>query len=259
MNESAVKQPKMEITEKSTQQKPTAISFFAGAGGMDAGFSMSGFDVKVAIEIDPSCCDTLRKNLKNTIVINEDINNISAASILDYAGLSAGEVDCIFGGPPCQSFSLAGKREGLNDDRGLLVFRFIDLVRQIRPKTFVMENVKGMVNWQGGIVIKEVERMLEEPLITGEKYKVTHRVLNSADYGVPQSRERVFVVGSKLKSEYKFPQPTHSRSTLDDKDGKKPYVTVGDALSELPSPGSPSKAALRVSQSIKGRIAKHGY
>lgn len=152
---------------------------------MDAGFHLAGFDVRLAVEIDPSCCDTLRHNLKHTKIVNKDINKLSSEEICEMSGLKSGQIDCVFGGPPCQSFSLAGRREGLNDERGLLVFRFIELVPELRPKTFVLENVKGMVNWQGGVVLQEVERMLKEPLPTGEKYQVQHSVLNAADFGVP--------------------------------------------------------------------------
>lgn len=226
---------------------------------MDSGFYSAGFDVKLAIEIDPSCCETLRHNLKRTQVVNRDINKISADEICEISGLKAGSIDCIFGGPPCQSFSLAGQRKGLNDERGLLVFRFIQLMRELRPKTFVLENVKGMVNWQGGIVLQEVENMLAEPLITGEKYKVQHSILNAADFGVPQNRERVFIVGSRIKSEYKFPKPTHTAAPTEHDRMLKPHVTVGDALRGLPEADAPSKTALRVSQTIKGRIEKHGY
>lgn len=226
---------------------------------MDAGFHMAGFDVRLAIEIDPSCCETLRHNLKQTKIANKDINNLSSEEICKMSGLEVGQIDCIFGGPPCQSFSLAGRREGLNDHRGLLVFRFIELVRELKPKTFVLENVKGMVNWQGGIVLQEVERMLEEPLPTGEKYQVQHNVLNAANFGVPQSRERVFIVGSRLKATYKFPKPTHAARSGTDDVRCKPHVTVGEALRGLPDADAPSKAALRVSQTIKGRIEKHGY
>lgn len=241
------------------QKKPSAISFFSGAGGMDAGFEQAGFDVKLAVEVDPSCCDTLRHNLTRTKVVNADINSLSASDISKLSGLKIGEIDCIFGGPPCQSFSLAGKREGLNDERGLLVFRFIDLVRELRPKTFVLENVKGMVNWQGGIVLREVERMLKEPLPTGEKYEVQHRVLNAANYGVPQNRERVFIVGSRLRAAYLFPKHTHSARPSNDPEASRPHVTVGDALHGFPSADSPSKTALRVAETIRGRIEKHGY
>jgi len=240
-------------------QKPTAISFFAGAGGMDAGFHLAGFDVKLAVEIDPSCCDTLRHNLKRTKIVNRDINTLSSEEICEMSGLNSGHIDCVFGGPPCQSFSLAGRREGLNDERGLLVFRFIELVRELRPKTFVLENVKGMVNWQGGVVLQEVEKMLEAPLPTGEKYNVQHSVLNAANFGVPQNRERVFIIGSRLKSTYKFPEPTHAANPSEHDKIRKPHVTVGQALRGLPAANAPSKTALRVSQTIKGRIEKHGY
>ena len=240
-------------------KKPTAISFFSGAGGMDAGFHLAGFDVRLAVEIDPSCCDTLRHNLKHTKIVNEDINKLSSEEICEMSDLKSGQIDCVFGGPPCQSFSLAGRREGLNDERGLLVFRFIELVRELRPKTFVLENVKGMVNWQGGVVLQEVERMLKEPLPTGEKYQVQHSVLNAADFGVPQNRERVFIVGSRLKAAYKFPEPTHAAKPTADNKALKPQMTVGQALRGLPEADTPSKTALRVSQTIKGRIEKHGY
>lgn len=226
---------------------------------MDAGFGLAGFDIKLAVEIDSSCCDTLRHNLKRTKIVNADINNLSSQDICEMSGLKVGEIDCVFGGPPCQSFSLAGRREGLNDERGLLVFRFIDLVRELKPKVFILENVKGMLNWQGGIVLQEIERMLQEPLPTGEKYQVQHSVLNAANYGVPQSRERVFIVGSRLEATYQFPEPTHAAKPAEHDQIRKPHVTVGNALRGLPKADAPSKTALRVSQTIKGRIEKHGY
>lgn len=219
---------------------------------MDAGFDMAGFDVRLAIEIDPSCCDTLRANLPHTTVLERSVTDITATEICEESDLKVGEIDCVFGGPPCQSFSLAGKREGLNDDRGQLVFRFIELVRELRPKTFVLENVKGMVNWQGGVVIDEITRRAAAPLLTGETYKIDYQVLNAAAYGVAQNRERVFVVGHRLSKNFYFPAPTHSNNEGD-------VVTVGDALGSLPKASAPSATALRVSQTIKGRIEKHGY
>lgn len=242
-----------------TTRKPTAISFFSGAGGMDAGFAMAGFDVRLAIEIDPSCCETLMHNLKSTKVLCSDIGAVTIDQICQLSGLQVGEIDCIFGGPPCQSFSLAGKRQGLDDERGMLVFRFVDLVRSLKPKTFVLENVKGMVNWQGGVVINEIENLFSEPLPSGEMYAVQHKVLNAADFGVPQSRDRVFVVGTRLAKSYVFPQPTHSNRAEGSIKGLKPHLTVGEALLGLPNADPPSDTALRVSETIKGRIEKHGY
>ncbi len=226
---------------------------------MDAGFEMAGFDVKLAIEIDPSCCDTLNKNLKSTLVWNRSVNDVDAQEICDATGLKIGDIDCVFGGPPCQSFSLAGKREGLNDERGQLVFRFLELVRELRPKTFVLENVKGMVNWQGGLVLEEIQRLFEEPLETGERYSVQHKVLNSADFGVPQIRERVFVVGNRIDAEFSFPKATHVPKEKELINGEKHYATVGVALKKLPEADAPSETAVRVSRTISGRIEKHGY
>ena len=242
-----------------TKRKPTAISLFSGAGGMDAGFDMAGFDVRLAIEVDPSCCETLKHNLKSTKVLCADIRDVTLDQICHLSGLQVGEIDCVFGGPPCQSFSLAGKRQGLDDERGMLVFKFVDLVRRLKPKAFVLENVKGMVNWQGGVVIKEIEDMFAEPLATGEKYSVQHKVLNAADFGVPQSRERVFVVGTRLTKRYTFPAPTHAGHTHGLSNELMPHVTVGEALAGLPKADAPSETALRVSETIKGRIEKHGY
>ncbi len=235
-----------------TSGKRVAISFFSGAGGMDLGFSNAGFDVRLAIELDPSCCDTLRRNLPDTRVVQADINDLTAGQICELAEVKEGEIDCIFGGPPCQSFSLAGRREGTNDERGQLVFRFIELVRALRPKSFVLENVKGMVNWQNGVVLSEIEEMLEAPLDDGDYFAVQHKVLNAAEFGVPQNRERVFVVGTRARRPFIFPKSTHGK-------GKVPFVTVGDTLRDLPRADPPSAVALRVSKTIKGRIENHGY
>ena len=240
-------------------KKKTAISLFSGAGGMDVGFGMAGFDVRLAVEIDPSCCDTLRRNLPNTEVLNASVNDVSPAQLLRLAKVGVGELDCVFGGPPCQSFSLAGKREGLNDERGLLVFRFVELVRQLRPKVFVLENVKGMANWGGGVVLQEIEKSFSDTLADGSRYTVGHKVLNAANFGVPQFRERVFVIGSRVSEEIQYPEITHADQKLSASNGLKPYVTVGDVLDGLPPADPPSEVAQRVSKTIKGRIQNHGF
>jgi len=242
-----------------TKNRLTAISLFSGAGGMDAGFEMAGFDVRLALEIDPSCCDTLRRNLPNTRVLNASVYDLHAEEMCELAGLKIGEVDCVIGGPPCQSFSLAGNRAGLDDDRGKLVFRFVELVRQTMPRVFVMENVKGMVNWQGGIVMNEIENRLKTPLTNGDTYQVSSKVLNSADFGVAQFRERVFVVGHRIDGDYRFPSATHAPYETVPAKSRLSYVTVNDAIGSLPPADAPSETAQRVSKTIKGRIARHGY
>ncbi len=242
--------------------KLTAISVFSGAGGMDIGFSNAGFDVRLAIEIDSSCCDTLRANLKSTRVLEADITTLSGAEICEIASIKVGEVDCLFGGPPCQSFSLAGSRLGLDDPRGELVGHFIRLVREIIPKSFVMENVKGMANWQGGAVLELVERAFAVPIMVDGNdvnYSVEHQILDAVNFGVPQYRERIFVVGNRLQKKMRFPTPTHrSPKRKDDQELLEP-VNVGEVLKKLPKPEQPSQTALRVSQTIKGRREKHGY
>lgn len=233
---------------------PNAISIFSGAGGMDIGMSKAGFDVKLCVEIDPACCDTLRANLKNTKVLNEDISKVSGAQLLETAQIEFGHLDMLFGGPPCQSFSLAGNRKGLEDERGKLVFDFVRLVKQMAPKVFVMENVSAMASWQKGEVLKAIEREFESEFTYGAmnmKYKVTHGVLNSVDFGAPQKRKRIFVIGNRLGKPFEFPEATYG--------SEKPYVTVKEALKELPEADPPSKTALRVSQTIPGRRASHGY
>ena len=246
---------------ESTLQAPkSAISLFSGAGGLDIGFRRAGFDVKLAVEQDPSCCDTLRANSIETKVLQADISKVSGDQLLELSGIQKGELHCLFGGPPCQSFSLAGKRQGLADPRGQMLVEFIRLVREIQPKVFVLENVKGMLNWANGEVIKFLELEFGATEVGKVEYRIAYKVLNASGFGAPQHRERIFVVGNCMSKEMKFPEPTHGAE-----DGKliflkrKPFVSVGDAFKGLPEVSSPSKVAQRVAQTIRGRIFRHGY
>ena len=242
------------------------ISLFSGAGGMDIGFGMAGFETAVAVEYDKSCCETLKKNNPNLNVIQGDISKITTSEILKTGGMKVTEPALVIGGPPCQSFSLAGKRMGMDDSRGKLVLEFIRIVRESLPKVFVMENVKGMVNWQKGKAIEAIMNEISEPIFFEGKqytYNIKMTVLNAADYGAPQFRERVFLVGNRLGKKFQFPEPTHcnqSNGTIDlFSKRKKPYTSVWDAIGELPPADEPSETALRVSKTIKNRIVKHGY
>lgn len=242
------------------------ISLFSGAGGMDIGFNTAGFETSVAVEYDKSCCETLKKNAPNLNIIQGDISQITTSDILKTGNLKVTEPALVIGGPPCQSFSLAGKRMGMEDPRGKLVLEFIRVVRESLPKVFVMENVKGMVNWQQGKAIKAIMNEISEPIIFEDKeykYKVSIAVLNSADYGAPQFRERVFLVGNRVDKKFVFPTPTHCNQSNGIVDlfakEKKPYTSVWDAIGELPPACEPSETALRVSKTIKERIVKHGY
>ena len=125
-----------------SEKKRKVISLFSGAGGMDIGFENAGFEIAVAVEMDPSCCDTLRTNRPNLPIINKNITEVATDEILSSAGLIPMEAALVIGGPPCQSFSLAGLRKGLDDDRGKLLFEFVRIVREALPIGFVLENVK---------------------------------------------------------------------------------------------------------------------
>lgn len=161
-----------------------AVSLFSGAGGMDIGFEKAGVNVLVANEIMPEAAQTYKANRPNSVVINDDINNV-LSSLSNYRG-----VDLVFGGPPCQGFSVAGKMNP-DDDRSKLIFTFLDVVESIRPKIFVMENVKALATIEKWSNVRE--KYLSRAKSLG--YLCTPYVLNATDYGVSQKRERVFFVG----------------------------------------------------------------
>lgn len=161
-----------------------AVSLFSGAGGMDVGFEKAGVNVLVANEIMPEASQTYKANHPNSVIINDDINNV-ISSLTEYEG-----IDLVFGGPPCQGFSVAGKMNP-DDDRSKLIFTFLDVVEKLRPKAFVMENVKALAALEKWSAIRE--KYLKRAKSLG--YVCTPYVLNATEYGVSQKRERVFFVG----------------------------------------------------------------
>lgn len=227
------------------------ISLFSGAGGLDIGFESAGFKIAVAIEIDSSCCETLRTNRPDLPIINKNIAEVSGNEILKAAGLQVGEAALVIGGPPCQSFSLAGLRKGLDDDRGRLLFEYVRVVRETLPLGFVLENVKGLTNWDNGKALSMLIEELTKPIVfDGVVYNyiiADPKVLNAVDYGVPQYRERLILVGNRINKPYEYPEPMANR------------MTVWDAIGSLPEPGKPSDVAMRVAGTIKERREKYGY
>jgi len=224
----------------------TLISVFSGAMGLDLGLERAGFNTKIAIDIDKSACATIRENRPNLPIIEGDINKISAEQILDKASLKKGEVTLLAGGSPCQSFSTAGRRRAFDDIRGMVLLRFIELVEEIQPQYFLLENVRGILSAtiknrplgergegfppleeeeRHGSVLRYILKRLEE---TG--YKVNYALLNSADYGVPQTRERVVFIGCRDSVPVKLPKATHSKNP---KLGQYPWKTFGDVVKEL--------------------------
>jgi len=222
-----------------------AVSLFAGAGGLDIGIKRAGFDVKLAVELEETYCETLKANHPDLNVKQGDIMEYTKERIYKEAGLEPNEeLDLFFGGSPCQSFSTAGKRLAFGDERGQAMLKFAELVEEIQPKIFFIENVTGLLNARLKHVSVE-EQKTRELLPEEQKgsaltyllqqfpsYEVKYETLNAANYGVAQTRERVFVLGVKksIKEEFFFPKPTHSKNG---QDGKERWKTFGDVLKEL--------------------------
>lgn len=165
--------------------KLTAVSLFSGAGGMDVGFKRAGFSIVMANEIDPFACQTYRANHPESELLERDINE-SLDVLINHKG-----IDVVFGGPPCQGFSVAGKMDP-NDSRSKLVFSFVNAVAALRPRVFVMENVKALAS------LEKFQAVREELFRRFSKlgYSVSMNILNAKEYGSAQNRERVFFIGS---------------------------------------------------------------
>ena len=203
------------------------IDLFCGCGGFSKGFSMAGYNILLGIDSWEDAINTYKLNFPKVKCINEDIININGKIILDYLDISSDEIDVIIGGPPCQGFSLSGKRM-IDDPRNILYKSFVEIVEHIKPKVFIMENVPGMIRLFGG---KLKEEVIQDFKSIG--YNVNFQVLSSEQFGVPQVRKRVFFVGINkekiLKTkEFKFPLPTHGN-----RDELESVVTCEDAISDL--------------------------
>lgn len=202
-----------------------AIDLFCGCGGFSYGFQQAGFMMALGVDMWKDATVTYKHNFPNAQVINDDITKVSGKDILNKLHLGEDEIDVIIGGPPCQGFSVSGKRM-LDDPRNILYKSFVEIVEEIKPKVFVMENVPGLIRLFGGKVKEEV---LEDFGRLG--YEVRVQLLSSDEYGVPQQRKRVFFVGiNKNKimntTEFSFPKATNGN-------GLKPIITCKDAISDL--------------------------
>lgn len=224
-----------KLKTKTTKETRTAISLFTGAGGMDVGFVNAGFKVLWANDFDPDACESYRAN-HNVEIVCGDINK-HLDSLKTFKG-----VDCIFGGPPCQGFSVAGKME-LDDPRSTLVNSFMNAVEIVSPRAFVMENVKSLATLskfefiRAGLIKKAVKM----------GYHVEMVILNASEYGVPQKRERMFLIGFKKKA-YNGYLREHLKSF------KTKSPRLRDVLLELGTAGSPGNTR---TCSAKVTIAKN--
>lgn len=193
------------------------IDLFSGAGGMSEGAISAGIDVRVAVEIDKYAAMTYRANHPNTTLINDDIRKVN---LKNYLPIKTKIPMVLFGGPPCQGFSTSNqKTRSKKNIENWLFKEYLRIAKQYRPDWVVVENVKGIVETENGFFFNKIN---EELIKLG--YKTSSGILNSADYGVPQIRNRVFIVGSLHGILYEFPEPT-----------VKEYLTVKDAISDLPN------------------------
>ncbi|VXD22329.1 Modification methylase XorII [Planktothrix serta PCC 8927] len=219
-----------------TQQRPIAVDLFAGAGGMTLGFEQAGFDVLAAVELDPIHCATHEYNFPFWKVFCQSIETITGLEIRQDSDIGNREIDVIFGGPPCQGFSLMGKR-ALDDPRNNLVFHFIRLVIELKPKFFVLENVPGLTIGKHRQFIHEIIETLQT---NGYQVEENYRVLNASYYGVPQDRSRLFLLGCRQGLSLPNYPPFLSRPPQQDLaklPELKPLVscpTVWDAIGDLP-------------------------
>lgn len=212
------------------------IDLFAGCGGFSTGFEKAGFKVIKAVEFDEMIANTYVRNHPKAKMLVSDIGMVDNQQFF-----SANESDVIIGGPPCQGFSMAGARirNGfINDPRNYLFKHYFNVVKIVKPKAFVIENVPGILTMEKGEILKEIIRLFSDPdNFGGDKYYLHYKLLNFKDFGLPQHRERVIIIGSKNK-DFIFDELYKSAYKRIKKTNKHFFdrVTVEDALSNIPSP-----------------------
>lgn len=209
------------------------IDLFSGCGGLSLGFMQDHYRVKKAVEFDKSIADTYRRNHPEVDMIVDDIRNIDRSGVFQR-----GDADVIIGGPPCQGFSMAGARirEGFIDDpRNYLFKHYFNVVKTVKPKVFVMENVKGIMTMQGGKIFEEILRIFSDAsLLEGEPYHLYQRVVKAAEFGIPQKRERMILIGTtKENVEFEKIWQQTEKEIKEDYPTYFDAVTVKDAIGNL--------------------------
>ena len=204
------------------KKKFKVISLFSGAGGMDIGFINSGFEIVWANDFFKEAVESYKKNIGDHIVYG-DITKIKSSEMPD-------DIDLVIGGFPCQGFSVANNKRSMKDERNFLYKEMLRVIRDKNPKFFVAENVKGILSMEKGKVIDMIKKDFESL-----GYKVDARLLNAAEYGVPQARERVVIIGNRLGLENPYPKPTHwvDSKKYDSKKGLKDPITVEETIGFL--------------------------
>ena len=207
-------------------QKIKVVDLFAGVGGLSYGFAHDDhFDIIVANELSSNTAKAYALNYPNVKVYCKDIKDFGIHDVEKDFGIECGDIDLVVGGPPCQAYSTVGKRL-IDDPRGKLFQEYFRVLKEINPKVFLFENVKGLLSMQKGELFATIIKLFESL-----GYTIFWKVLNAVDYGVPQMRERVIIIGTKLNAPFLFPSPTHYNQF--EKSELLPYLTVSDAISDL--------------------------
>lgn len=200
----------------------TAIDLFCGAGGLSEGFRQAGFSILAGNDFFESAGRTFKATHPKAKFFGAPIQDISAEKLLTETGLHRGELTCLVGGPPCQAFSVYNHQRGMHDARASLFHEYLRIVEGLQPKWVVMENVTGMLSAGDGEAARTILSSLQ-----ALGYNVEWRILKAEEYGVPQERRRVVFLGNRIGAPIAWPQPTHG-------EGLSPYVTVWDAIGDLP-------------------------
>lgn len=227
-----------------------AISLFSGAGGLDLGIEAAGFVTRLCNDIDDFSCKTLNLNksrqhgsfLRQATIAQRNIKDYSTEEILKDAGLTKDQVDLVYGGPPCQAFSVFGKRQGINDPRGTLLWDYIRVIREIQPRSFIFENVAGILTVDDGRVFDMLKAALETNESGERCYNLSYALFNTAAYGIPQYRQRVIIYGVRCHEAIPLPAETHYTQPDAPVPGLLPPVTVATAFRGLPDAPSDTLA-----------------
>lgn len=256
-----------------------SVELFAGAGGLGLGLSLAGFEPETVIEWDKWACDTIRENILSGYPLVKDWKIFEGdAKLFDYSSVFS-EIDLISGGPPCQPFSLGGKHKAFKDKRDMFPIA-VDAVRRLAPRAFIFENVKGITrasfaNYFQYIILQlsypevskkededwlhhlsRLERQKTSGKINGLTYNVVARLLNAANYGVPQHRERVFIVGFRndQNQEWSFPKETHSLDALLHEQWVSNKYWERHEISSKQRPGMPNRLTTKIKKLQQGRL-----
>ncbi|MBX6332143.1 MAG: DNA cytosine methyltransferase [Gemmatimonadaceae bacterium] len=234
---------------------------YTGAGGLDLGFEAAGFETRVAVEMDVDAVRTLRENRPAWEIIDQDIHSEAASSgeILRRGRLGVGDADILIGGPPCQPFSKSGywargDAKRLDDPRAETLGAYLRVLRDTQPRAFLLENVPGLAFSKKDEGLVFIQRSIDQiNREVGTQYSMNVALLRAVEHGVPQDRQRVFIVGSRNGEQFEFPAPTHTAPTLGDElelgignaggtatAGLEPYLTAWDAIGDLADDDDPS-------------------